>query len=105
MIYVQDGRGRRLPAVEAFETIALEDFKAKQYDLLISDYGLEGITGLELAAKVKELDEHVVTILLSGWMLKDLRAYKNVVDAFFEKPFKLDDLIKGIARTMALKKK
>lgn len=84
---------------------ALEDFRAKQYDLLISDYGLGGITGLELAAKVKEIDENVVTVLLSGWMLKDLRAYKNVVDAFFEKPFKLDELIKGIARTIALKKK
>ncbi|MCX7677896.1 MAG: response regulator [Spirochaetes bacterium] len=84
---------------------ALEDFKAKQYDLLISDYGLKGITGLELATKIKEIDENVVTVLLSGWMIRDLRAHKNVVDAFFEKPFKLDDLIKGIARILALKKK
>ncbi len=96
--------GNRVTVFESGDD-ALEDFKAKQYDLLISDYGLGGITGLELAAKVKEIDENVVTVLLSGWMLKDLRAYKNVVDAFFEKPFKLDELIKGIARTIASKKK
>lgn len=84
---------------------ALENFKANQYDLLISDYGLKGITGLELAAKIKEIDENVIVVLLSGWMIKELRTYRNVVDAFFEKPFKLDDLIKGISRILAAKRK
>ncbi len=96
--------GNRVTVFESGDS-ALEDFRAKQYDLVISDYGLDGITGLELAARVKEIDENVITVLLSGWMLKDLRTYKNVVDAFFEKPFKLDDLIKGVARVIAQKKK
>jgi hypothetical protein len=38
-------------------------------------------------------------------MLKDLKAYKNVVDAFYSKPFKLDTLIKGVAKLLNARKK
>lgn len=75
--------------------------KNKHYDILITDYGLSGITGLELAARVKELDEKIATVLLTGWTLSDINnisAYENVIDLFFQKPFKLETLIKGIAK-------
>ncbi len=84
---------------------ALAEFREKRYDVLVTDYGIAGITGLELAARVKEMDENIVTVLLSGWMLKDLKAYKNVVDAFYSKPFKLDALITGIAKLLTARKK
>ena len=84
---------------------ALAEFREKRFDLLVADYGIAGITGLELAARAKEMDESIVTVLLSGWMLKDLKAYKNVVDAFYSKPFKLDTLIKGVAKLLNARKK
>lgn len=84
---------------------ALEEFKKKHYDLVISDYGIPGITGLELAVRVKEIQEQVKTVLLSGWTLEDLTVYHNVIDLFMPKPFKLDDLIKNISHLLNASKK
>ncbi len=84
---------------------ALAEFREKKFDVLIADYGIAGITGLELAARAKELDENIITVLLSGWMLKDLKAYKNVVDVFYSKPFKLETLIVGISKLLTSRKK
>jgi PAS domain S-box-containing protein len=83
---------------------AIEEFKRKPYDILITDYGIPGITGIELSARIKELKEDTITILLSGWMLDNVKAYKNVVDLFLPKPFKLDELLKKISRIMSEKK-
>ncbi len=79
---------------------ALKEFKKKKYDLVITDYGISGITGLELAARIKEYNENAITVLLSGWMLNDIDSYKNVVDLFLPKPFKLDELLKKTAKIM-----
>lgn len=75
----------------------LEEFKTSHYDIVICDYGVQGITGLELAARVRELDESVLTVLLSGWSQIDLQDYKSVIDLYLPKPFKLDELIRQIA--------
>lgn len=79
---------------------ALEEFKKKHYDLVITDYGIAGLTGIELSAKVKEINEKTATVLLSGWSMDDMAVYKNVVDLFLPKPFKLQHLIKSISKIM-----
>ncbi len=96
--------GNRVQVFENGEE-ALEEMKGGKCDLLITDYQISGITGLELAARIKELDENIVTVLLSGWMLNDLKAYKNVVDLYYPKPFKLDMLITGIAKLLSGRRK
>ena len=83
---------------------ALAEFKKGRYDILITDYDIEGLTGIELAARVKEISQSTITILLSGWMITDLDAYRNVIDLFLPKPFKLDVLIKEIANLLKTKK-
>ncbi len=84
---------------------ALEEFKRKPCDLVITDYDIPGITGLELAARIKELDENAVTVLLSGWVLDDIDRYSSVIDAFIPKPFKLDELLNSISRIFNEKRK
>ena len=84
---------------------ALEEFRKKHYDLVITDYGIGGLTGIELSAKIKELNETTPTILLSGWMLDDMKAYRNVIDLFLPKPFKLQDLLKSISKLLVEKGK
>ncbi len=83
---------------------AIEEFKRKPYDLIITDYGIPGITGIELSARIKEIREDAITVLLSGWMLDNVKAYKNVVDLFLPKPFKLDELLKKITRILGEKR-
>jgi PAS domain S-box-containing protein len=84
---------------------ALEEFRRKHYDIVITDYGIPGITGIELAVRVKELREDVLTVLLSGWTLEGLTAYRSIVDMFMPKPFKLDDLINSISQVLKEKRK
>jgi PAS domain S-box-containing protein len=94
-----DRLGNRVYVYEGREQ-ALSELKKGRFDVIITDYGLSGITGLELLARVKEIDENVVTVLLTGWILNEIKAYKNVVDLFVQKPFKLEVLIKGISRIL-----
>lgn len=94
-----DRLGNRVYVSEGREE-ALSELKNGRFDVIITDYGLSGITGLELLARVKEIDENVVTVLLTGWILNEIKAYKNVVDLFVQKPFKLEVLIKGISRIL-----
>jgi CheY-like chemotaxis protein/PAS domain-containing protein len=94
-----DSMGNRVYVFESGEE-GLAEFKKGKANLVISDYGTKGMTGIELLTRVKELDENAVTVLLSGWMIKDLKAYRNVVDLYLPKPFKLDVLIKEISKVL-----
>ncbi len=99
-----DSMGNRVTICNNSEE-ALAEFKKGVFDLVIADYGIPGITGLELSARVKEIEEKTVTVLMSGWMLSDLKAYRNVVDLFLPKPFQLDALIKGISKIFQSRRK
>ncbi len=82
---------------------ALEEFKKNNYDIVITDYDVAGITGIELSARVKEINENTHTILLSGWSMGNLKGYSSFIDLFMAKPFNIDDLIRGIASIDAAK--
>jgi len=84
-------------------TEGLEEFKRSNYDIVITDYDVAGITGLELAARVKEINEDTLTILLSGWGVSAFRDYKSFIDLFMAKPFNIDDLVRGMAAIDSLK--
>lgn len=79
---------------------ALDEFKKNKYDIVITDYSTPGLTGIELSARVKEINENVITVLLTGWIIDNLQTYKNVLDIFHSKPFKIEDLIKSISTRM-----
>ncbi|PKL17456.1 MAG: hypothetical protein CVV49_10860 [Spirochaetae bacterium HGW-Spirochaetae-5] len=81
---------------------AFEEFKRKNYDIVITDYDVSGFTGIELSARVKEISEGTLTILLSGWTL-DLKGYTGFIDLFMAKPFNIEDLIKGISNVNLVK--
>lgn len=98
-----DGMGNRVILCDNGDE-ALAEFRRGRFDIVIADYGIRGIKGLELSARVKELNERTVTVLLSGWILNDLRAYKSVIDVYLPKPFKLDVLIREISRMMTARK-
>lgn len=99
-----DHIGNRVAVFERAED-ALAELREKEYAILVSDYDLPGMTGLELMAKAKEINESIVTALLTGWSLDNIGAYKNIVDIFLTKPFKLEVLIRSISRIMKSRKK
>ncbi len=82
---------------------AFDEFKKKNYDIVITDYDVAGMTGIELAARIKEISEDTLIILLSGWSIGDFKRYNSFIDFFMPKPFNIEDLIKGIVSTAAAK--
>ncbi len=77
----------------------LEDKKAiEEADILICDYYLPGLNGMEVISKVRELRPTLPVILLSGArepvVVESLRTMPKA--RFLSKPIDLDDLKRGI---------
>jgi CheY-like chemotaxis protein len=65
---------------------------------VIADYGLDRITGLELARELKKLDPGIFFLLISGWGLSpDLQqASRMGIDMMLKKPFRMEQLAQAI---------
>ena len=70
--------------------------EAKSIDLLITDLGMPGITGFEVARQVKRKDPHVSVALITGWAveLDDQKVRTNGIDLVITKPFDIHDLLR-----------
>ena len=68
--------------------------KEEVFDLVITDLGMPGVSGFELAKSVKERNPNTKVVLITGWGAdyekKDLR--DRGVDGVLGKPFKLAEL-------------
>lgn len=82
--------------------VALEHFYANQdaYVLVISDYRMPGLNGMELLKKMKDMNMFVRTILMTGFDIDDdiFHNYtkKKIIDGFVQKPVRIYDLIKEV---------
>jgi CheY-like chemotaxis protein len=78
-------------------TQALAAARAQQYDALISDIGMPGMNGYELAEQVRGLPgyERVPMIAVTGFTMYDDRdrALASGFDAFLAKPISPNDLL------------
>ena len=87
-------------------TLALEHFKLHQldYSLIISDYRMPTMDGIELLAKVKAINSSVKTILISAFDIDD-KLYEECkcVDKILQKPITIPELINEVERLMPIK--
>ena len=77
---------------------AQEHFFGNEVDLVIVDHGLPGITGSELAKRLKEI-KNVSVLMLSG--NTDLQEKPQSVDALLPKPVSVPILLAEIKRLTA----
>jgi CheY-like chemotaxis protein len=77
-------------------------FSEGEYDLVITDLGMEHMSGWDVARKVKELSASTPVALISGWgsQIDEATARAKGVDYIIAKPFRLDQL-RGIVRKAA----
>lgn len=84
--------------VREFEngTKALQAFDGETYDLIMLDYKLPDMTGLDILRKVRETDSDVVVIMMTAFS-----SIENAVDAiklgaydYVTKPFDMDELLR-----------
>jgi DNA-binding NtrC family response regulator len=109
---VDDDPGTTMFFQEALQTIAgisiftftdpimaLEDFQVKDYAyvLVISDFKMPGLNGMELLKKIKDSNRFVRTILMTAFTIDDnlFREYtkKKIINGYLQKPIGLHDLI------------
>ena len=85
---------------------ALESIKDNPYDLIISDFIMPDMNGIEFLSKAKEIQPDTTQILLTGYADKEnaIRAINEVgIFKYIEKPWNNSDIIinikNGIERT------
>lgn len=83
---------------------AMLEISRRQVDLLVSDYRLPGITGVELMRKVRNRRADAKVILITG--LTDERVRRELVqagaNAIFEKPVPMADFLDAVERLLGL---
>ena len=79
--------------------LALEHFQAnhQNYSVIISDYRMPTMTGMELLSKIKDVNPAVTRIMMSAFEIQDeLFQEYNCVDKFLQKPILMTDLVNEV---------
>jgi DNA-binding NtrC family response regulator len=82
---------------------ALELIGKERFDLIVSDYRLEGMNGVEFLEQVRAQGNQTPILLLSGAPDKAgvIRATQQPKADFFAKPFKIVELTDAMNRLLA----
>ncbi len=90
-------RGHQVVAAESGMR-ALEEFGKQNFDLVITDLGMPGMSGTELAKALKRLRPDIPIILLSGWGMQqdDAAVQEAQVDLVLTKPCSVDALLGAV---------
>lgn len=78
---------------------ALAEYKAaaRRPDLVVTDYAMEGMNGLELIQECRKLHPGQKTILVSGTVDESVYANSEIKpERFLAKPYKTDDFIAAV---------
>lgn len=85
--------GYQVEALESAEE-ALERFRVRTYDLLISDIKLPGLDGMELLTAVRNFNPHTSIIMITAYATVDqaVIAMKAGAEDYLSKPFNLEEI-------------
>ena len=83
-------------------TAAFEELKQNDMDMLVTDIKMPGMDGLELFERVKELNQDIVTIFITGHGTLDtaIESLMRGVDGFVLKPFTQEELLGAVERAI-----
>jgi len=82
----------------------IEMFKKQAFDMVFSDLGMPGMSGWEVAEKIKTINKQVPVVLVTGWNieLKDQEMKDKNIDMVIHKPFELEQVLKSVHEVMVL---
>lgn len=81
-------------APDAMQALAL--LKTRDFDFLLTDVRMPGMSGVELADQARDLPHPPLIILTSAYSNLDIR---NDADAFLRKPLDIDHLLSLLKKT------
>ena len=82
------------------EALAAVRANPEQFDLVVTDYNMPYLSGLELASALKEMRVDLPIVLASGYITEELRAKAPAagIRELIYKPNTVDDLCEAVAR-------
>jgi len=74
--------------------------QGRPFDLVITDLGMPGVNGRQVAERVKGQSPQTAVIMLTGWgtMLEEKGESANQVDAVLSKPPRVNELLETVAK-------
>ncbi|MFC1839353.1 response regulator [Thermodesulfobacteriota bacterium] len=96
-----ESEGCNLLAVETAEE-GLEKLKRHNYDIIIVDYRLPVMDGLEFLERIKSSHRNALTLLITAYGNKDIfsKANKIGVNDLIDKPFTIKTIEQSLTRLM-----
>ena len=97
-------------ADHAVETAAggaegLDRFRERPHDVVISDWSMPGLSGLDVAAEVKRRSASTVMVLMTGWEVRGTAAASSPdVDLLLAKPIVMRELDRVVAEAALLRR-
>jgi hydroxymethylpyrimidine pyrophosphatase-like HAD family hydrolase/CheY-like chemotaxis protein len=81
---------------------ALERLRNKRFDLLISDFRLPGMDGLELLEQAQQVSPGILSVLITAYGSPDVEERaKRLAKAYIPKPFHLRDIIQTVQQILS----
>lgn len=82
---------------------ALTYLSSHQYDVVVTDYHMPGLTGVDVLVRVKESQQQTPVILVSGSSSSERAEDLKRMGAFeyLSKPFRLQDIEMSVTRAIA----
>jgi PAS domain S-box-containing protein len=80
-------------------------FKEGEFDLVLTDLGMPGVSGWEVCRMIKEISPHTPVGMITGWGNERNRSKMEEygLDFFISKPFDFDQILNVVAETMESK--
>ncbi|MCK5514194.1 MAG: response regulator, partial [Deltaproteobacteria bacterium] len=80
-------------------------FQKKEFDLVFTDLGMPGMSGWQVAEKIKSINKNVPVALITGWNVeqKESEMRERGVDLIAYKPFEVKQVFKLVQEGMILK--
>ena len=96
-----EGEGCHLLALETAED-GLGELKSQDYDIIIADYRLPGMDGLEFLKRSQETNPNAMRVLITAYRNSEIfsKAYKLGVQDCINKPFTIETIEESLSRLM-----
>ena len=85
----------------------IEVFEKKEFDMVFTDLGMPGMSGWQVAEKVKSINGRVPVALITGWdtELNQSEMKDSCVDLLINKPFEIKQIINLVQGGMILRER
>lgn len=99
-------RGYRVVVAESGPD-GIAAFKENGFDLVVTDLGMPGMSGWEVAREIKRLNPKVLVVLMTGWAadLDPEKMKEGGVDRIVHKPFDMDEVLGLVSEAVVLREK